>query len=144
MLPQTRKKRLSKRGVSVVIGYVLLVSVAVVLGGVMYAWMKSYVPKESLDCPEGSALSIKSYVYNCSDPSKINLTIVNNGRFAAAGYFIHASNSTDEALATIDLSEKLIPGGGVIKYGGAVLLGGTNNNTFKPNDETTNSFDVIA
>ena len=78
MLPQTRKKRLSKRGVSVVIGYVLLVSVAVVLGGVMYAWMKSYVPKESLDCPEGSALSIKSYVYNCSDPSRINLTIVNN------------------------------------------------------------------
>ena len=48
------------------IGYVLLVSLAIIMGGIIYTWMKTYVPKDALECPEGTSLIIKGYEYNCS------------------------------------------------------------------------------
>ena len=56
----------NKRGISIVVGYVLLVSFAVFMGVVVYQWMKTFVPKETLDCPEGTSLFIKDYTYKCS------------------------------------------------------------------------------
>lgn len=132
----------NKKGVSVMIGYILLISMAVVMGGVMYAWMKSYVPTESIECPEGVSMIIKQYDYNCTEKI-LNITVKNNGRFSAAGYYIKGAQYADQNIADIDLSKRNVKSSvEVYKYGGAIVLGASNENEFVPGNETLNSFDL--
>lgn len=111
-----RNKRKSKLGVSIMIGYVLLVAFAVVIGAIVYNWMKSYVPTEKPECPEGVSLIIKEI--SCNE-SNLTINVKNNGRFELTGYFIRAANSTSQKIATIDLSPYADGIGGMIKFGGA-------------------------
>ena len=135
--------KLHKKGVSVMIGYVLLVSLAVFMGGILYVWMKSYIPNNPLECPEGTSIIIKSY--QCT-PGSLNLTLGNNGRFDIAGYHIKATNSINQTIATIDLVPYLLNIGNVFKYAvhQAVLMGTGNSNSFTPGEEITNSFDILS
>ncbi len=136
--------QMNKKGVSIMIGYILLVGLAVAMGGILYVWMKSYVPNESLECPEGTSLMVENYFYNCSNLSIINITLRNNGRFDIAGYFIRANNNSNQNLATIDLSRRLLRGKDEFYYSekNSVLFNEGNENSFKPNDKTVNSFDL--
>lgn len=142
MLSQIKKDKL---GVSIMVGYVLLVSLAIVMGGMLYTWMKSYLPEEPLECPEGVSIFVNDYYYNCTN-STLNLTLKNNGRFNIAGYFIHATNNSNQTVATIDLSAPgvFIKKGSGLLFGNKILFEGTNNNSFKPNQEIENIFDLAS
>ena len=105
MFPQLKpKQRKSKKAVSVIIGYVLLITFAVIIGVLVYRWMKTYVPQEELNCPGETSLFIKSINYNCAS-NILTLTLINNGKFDIGGYFIYATDSPDKKLATIDLTK---------------------------------------
>src|SRR3989339_653843 len=62
----------NKRGISIMIGYILLVTGAIVMGSIVYQWMKTYVPADSLTCPEG--ISIYLSEFECSGTS-LNITL---------------------------------------------------------------------
>jgi hypothetical protein len=128
--------KLNKKGVSIMIGYVLLVTSAVVMGVIVYQWIKTYVPTETLECPEGVSIFLKEYSYDC-DLKELNITLKNNGRFNVAGYFIHGTNDSTQELATIDLSSYTPLGK---DKGGSVLFGTTNS--FEPSEGITSSFDL--
>ena len=142
MLLQTK----NKAGISVIITYVLLIGIAVILGGIMYTWMKSFIPAdEGLECPDGTNLAIESYEYNCSNLNNISLNLINNGRFDIAGYFIKASNISGYKIATIDFSQHFIKtNNDVSNFSGSIVFSGGNVNTFKPDEETTNSFNLAG
>ncbi|MFH1607758.1 MAG: hypothetical protein ABIA78_01360 [archaeon] len=131
------KKQKSKKAISIMIGYVLLISFAVIIGVIVFQWLKTYVPRESLECSEGTSLFIKDYDYDCI-LNTLDLTITNNGRFNIGGYFIKATNSSEQELATYDLSnfstgDKI---GNIVKFQGI-------ENSFKPdNPEETHVFDL--
>ncbi len=116
----------NKSGVSVMIGYVLLIVGAVVMGGVIYGWLQSYVPQESLECPEGVSLFIKDIkcVQN-GERYLLDLKISNNGRFDVDGYFIKAAYNENHTIATIDISKNLEQGGnansGLVLFPGKAL-----------------------
>ena len=55
MLRQISKKR----GITPMIGYVLLVSFAIVISTIVYIWMKTYAPAPSLECADGVSVMIK-------------------------------------------------------------------------------------
>lgn len=129
----------SRRGISVVIGYVLLVTFAVVMGGIIYQWMKTYVPKDSLECNDGVSIFLKEY--SCNN-LELNLTLKNNGRFNVAGYFIHATNDSEQELAVIDLSQDIIKGGN--KVGNMIRFGFVDDNSMKPNDEKKSIFSLSS
>lgn len=93
-----------KRGISVMIGYVLLVTFAIIISVVVYSWMQSYVPSEDVDCEDGVSLMI--YDYSCDD-EVLNISFRNSGRFSLAGFTIYGKNSSDVEIATIDLSKNL-------------------------------------
>ena len=93
----------SKKGISVIIGYVLLITFAVVIGAIIYQWMKTYVPQEELNCPDGASIFIEDYSYDCA--SNLTLYLKNNGKFDLGGYIIYATNSPGIDVATIDLSQ---------------------------------------
>ncbi|VVB83925.1 Uncharacterised protein [uncultured archaeon] len=101
-----KRLNLNKKGLSVVIGYVLLMAISIVMSLLVYQWIKTYVPKEALACSDGTSLFIKSVSYNC-DSRILQITLKNNGKFGIDGYFIYASNKEGDELATIDLSSNL-------------------------------------
>lgn len=134
--------QISKKGVSVMIGYVLLVSIAIAMGGVMYAWMKSYVPSDSLECPRGVSLYLEDYYYNCTT-STLSLSIKNNGLFDLAGYYVYGSIDSTQSPA-IDLSDNLVESSNGQDYGSAIILKVNNNNTFETGDSVIHAFNLLG
>lgn len=133
-----------KRGVSPLVGYVLLVVFAIVISAGVYTWLKTYVPAETLNCKDGVSFFVKEADFNNSLSQQLNLTIRNNGRFTLAGYFIHATNDSSQNLATIDLSQYLNATYGGVVFGNSVLFSVTGGNTLKPGEEATHIFEVPA
>ncbi|MBI2045575.1 hypothetical protein HYT23_05955 [Candidatus Pacearchaeota archaeon] len=132
-----------KKGVSEIVGYVLLVSLAVVMGGVLYAWLSSWIPKDIPDCPEGTSLMVKEQSYDCQTQT-LYLTLANNGRFGIGGYFIKATESPSQKVATTDISQLLNDSfGDAFKFPpSSIVMGDANNNTFVPNSEVQNIFNL--
>ena len=131
----------SKKGVSIMVGYIVLISIAIAISAMVYGWIKTYTPKDIAECPDGVSISIEEAV--CTGGAgnyNLNLKLKNNGRFDIAGYFIYATDSATQELATKDLSEKRTSGGG--NFGGAMLFGVAGENPFKPNDERTENFNI--
>ena len=136
-----------KKGISVMVGYVLLIVFVIIIGGIVYQWLKTYIPAQALECPDGVSLFIKEAEFNDSN-SRLMITLRNNGRFNLAGYFIHATNSSDQELPIIDLSGYLnyTDGPGRI-YGNSVLffdveLVSDDLNLFAPGSEKSYFFDI--
>jgi len=98
MLRQIRKKKLGKKGISPMIGYVLLISFAVIIAAAVYLWVKTYVPQEDLECPDGISLMIKEIT--CEDDGAggydLSINLKNTGRFNVNGYFITGINNSDK------------------------------------------------
>ena len=118
-----------KRGINVMIGYVLLITFVLTMGIVVYRNLKTYVPQELLECPDGASIFIQDYQYNCTT-QEFSLTLKNNGRFDLAGYFIRGTNDTDQEVATLNLKSYL-------EVGGVESVAGV---LFAPVDPTGNPF----
>lgn len=133
---------MDKKGISVMVSYVLLIVFVIIIGAIVYQWLKTYVPAQALECPDGVSLFIKDADFDPSD-SQLIITLRNNGRFSLAGYFIHATNSSDQELPTIDLSvylnEAESPG---MIFGNSVLFIGAGDNFFQPGSEKSYFFDI--
>ncbi len=132
----------NKRAISPMISYILLISIGVVMGLLVYAWLKTYVPRESLECPDSTSLFVKDYIY--IQNSQLNITIKNNGNFNIAGYFIRAANqSSEQKIAATDLSQRIDENQGGTIVGGAILFElSSEENSFTPNEEVTHVFDI--
>lgn len=109
------KKRgeMNKIGVSEMVSYVILISIAIGISVGVYAWMKSYaVNPSSVDCKEGTSVTIQSY--ECFS-GRIELTIKNNGRFNISGVVIAVSNDSQREpqyyLNLIDVNLHGLPAG---------------------------------
>lgn len=127
-----------KRGVSLMIGYIVLVTVAIIMSTIIYQQLKTYVPSDEVSCSEGVSVFIESLDYSCS-ADQINLTIKNTGRFSFSGYFISAADSPGETVATIDLSQyNELGSGGVVFIG----LTGREDNPINPGREVNSYFDL--
>ncbi len=114
------------------IGYVLLVTFAIIMGAIVYNWMKTYVPKDKIECPEGASLFITD-VHCVDGTDNLSISLKNNGRFSLAGYFIRAANHSTQKIATIDLSGYGRGIGGMIKFEGP-------ENSFGPSENETRVF----
>lgn len=94
MLSQDNKKMIkNKKGVSEIIGYILLISIAVVMSVIVYGWLRSYVPTEEFKCPDEVALRIDGI--SCSN-NELRIDLTNSGKFSIYGYYIRGSASEEE------------------------------------------------
>ena len=137
-------KRKNKKAISPMIGYILLISAAVVMSVIVYTWLKTYIPRAALECPDTTSLLIKNYACDLVD-GELNLTIKNNGNFNIAGYFIRIANVSGQELATVDLSQKLKSEFGGVTVRNSVLVNESESgNSLTPNEEVTNVFDITG
>ena len=67
----------NRKGISVMIGYILLIAIAIVISVVVYQWLKTYIPTEPLKCSDGVSVFVEDYTYNCTT-NQFNFTLKNN------------------------------------------------------------------
>ncbi len=130
------------KGVSIIIGYVLLITFAIIIAVAVYGWMKTYVPKDTLSCPADVSIFVKDYQCNST---QLDLTLKNNGKFNIGGYFIYYANTSTQDIATANLSFYAIDKGSVLQPSG-IKFGDINSseNNLKPNDEEIESFNITS
>ena len=130
---------MNTKGVSVIISYITLMIIVLILGGVSYNVITSYVFKDIEECPDGVSLYVKESNCNSVDLA-LDLTLYNDGLFNIGGYFIHATNKNDQELATQDLSQKITEGGTNIKN--YVIFTSEGDNPMTTYDEMKNTFNM--
>ena len=128
-----------KKGISIMIGYVLLVTAAIVMGVIAYQWIRSYVPSEGLSCPDDVSVFVSDY---WCDPNNVtlNLTFKNNGKFSIAGVFVHVANDPGIEIGSINVGSTVSRGG--VSAGNAVVFLSESANSMLPGDEKTISLDM--
>lgn len=81
---------ISKKGLSPIIAYVILVVIVITTSLVVYPWLQTYLAVSPDSCPEGVSIYLNKI--SCESDTNVyylNLTIKNNGRFGIGGYFIN-------------------------------------------------------
>jgi len=134
----------NRKGVSSVIGYILLIGITMAISAFVYVWIKSYVPKDVQSCPDGTSVFIQeAYCKIKSDTEYVlNLTVENNGRFDVAGYFILATNAPNQELATVDLASKWGSGVGYVASNAILFPEGESSNVIVPNQKVKTIFNL--
>lgn len=89
--------KLNKKGVSAMVGYVLLIVIALSISVLVYGWVKYQLPKQQKECPEDVSLIVEKY--DCTADKQINLTLSNKGYFTIDGFYIRV-RAKEEGLAT--------------------------------------------
>jgi hypothetical protein len=140
-MKNTFYKNKFKRGVSVIVGYVLLITFTAVIGVLVFQWIESYTPKEEINCPYGSSLIIQNYT--CSS-NILTFTIRNDGKFDIGGYLIYATDSPEEELAVIDISKNNTENISVRMPTGVNLGPVGIENALKPNDEEVEIYNLTG
>jgi len=87
------RKIKDKKAVSLMVSYVILISIAIGLSIAVFVWLKDYAnisPK--IDCKEGTSIILEDYSDN---PGTISLTLKNNGLFNISGIILHVGNNTE-------------------------------------------------
>jgi len=127
----------------VVIGYVLLITFGIILSSIVFNYLRTYVPSDITECPDGVSVFLKDYSYDCT-LNRLNLTIKNNGKFNFEGYFIHGTNSSKEELATIDISKNFDENRSIngVNLLSTVYFHREINLSFKPNEEEVHVFNL--
>lgn len=93
----------NKKGISIMVGYVLLITIAIALSVLVYNWMRFYVSEEEgKSCPDGVSLII--WDYSCS-ATELNITLKNKGLFNIDGYVLRVSDEEDAELGLYTLNE---------------------------------------
>ncbi len=77
--------RRNKKGISEILGYVLLILVAVGIAGAVFSFLRASIPKEKVECPDGISLIVKEF--KCAG-NYLNITLENRGLFSADGALI--------------------------------------------------------
>jgi len=83
---------MKKKGVSVIVGYVLLVVIAMSISLLVYSWLKGLLPGKPKECPDSVALIIENYA---CDNKELYLVLRNKGFFNINGSIVRVRNESD-------------------------------------------------
>ena len=106
---QTNNQLKTKKALSEMVSYVLLIVIALGLSAGVYSWIKGQLPAENQEkCSEDVTISIINYTCDTSN-DKITLNLKNSGLFNINGIYARGANSTFN-LAIIMLKSDTILG----------------------------------
>lgn len=107
------KRGMNKRGISVMIGYILLVSIGLGLSAMVFSWLIHYVPTaETFECPDGLSLSIRNV--KCDSVNRVlNFSVKNTGLFTVDGFSIKVNDKPSSSIGVFEVGFNLtevVPG----------------------------------
>lgn len=84
--------RKNKKALSEIVGYTILIVIALSLSVMVYSFLKVYVPKETAECGQEINLIIRDY--SCSVEAKeLNITLSNSGLFKVNAAYLRFGKS---------------------------------------------------
>ncbi len=85
----------NKKAVSLMVSYVLLVSIAIIVATGVFVWLRTMSNiNPSTDCKEGTSLILENYLCTFGIDGGIDLYLKNNGYFNIDGVILSAGNDT--------------------------------------------------
>ncbi|MBC8495902.1 hypothetical protein H8D36_07130 [archaeon] len=94
-----------KKGVSLIISYILLIVLSLSLAIFVFNWLKGFVPSmNEVKCPDGVSLIISETNY--VDSEMLNVTVQNRGRFSIDGFYIRGNNQSEPNFGIYVLDRK--------------------------------------
>lgn len=115
---------INKKGVSLMVGYALLVVIAIALAAVVYPYLKARLPIQQVQCPADLSISIEEAQCNRADWS-LTVKLLNRGLFNISGAYIRFAESERTVRQQINENKELY------------LLGGLNPRPLGPGEETS-------
>jgi len=85
ILNKMNKSKMNKLAVSMMISYVILVSMTIGLSIAVYAWLKTYNIEPGIDCKKDTSIILTDY--SCNN-EVLEIIIKNNGRFNVDGFIL--------------------------------------------------------
>ena len=106
-----------KKGVSLMIGYVLLIIIAISLSIAVYAFLVLYLPSEEPGCPEDIKIIVNevSCIWSSGDGKwQIEVSVTNKGLFGIDGIFIRVGDKDRIYKEVVNEDdEEFLTGGGL-------------------------------
>lgn len=98
----TINKTTNKKAVSLMLSYVILVSIVIAASITTYIWLKEMAKTNKIiECEDGTYISISDY--RCRN-GVFNLSVKNNGRFNVYGILVFYSNDSNIAPSSFKLN----------------------------------------
>jgi hypothetical protein len=85
---------MKKKGISIMISYVLLIAIAVGLSASLYVFLKVYIPKDKPECKDGIDIAVANVDY-CAN-GILGLSLQNRGRFKIGAAYIRLGKQDRE------------------------------------------------
>lgn len=130
----------TKKAVSPIIAYVLLIGIGLALATITFQVLKTYVPVEQIECP--ASVSARIINSNCTlegGKYKINLILQNNGLFKFSGLYAYYGKNIENKIAGENLGEHLIQTQDYTSMRGeGIFL----NQELNPNQEVVIKFEI--
>jgi len=83
----------NKKAISEIVGYTILIVIAVSLSILVYSFLRLYIPKEKVTCEEDIRLIIQDYT--CEN-GMLSLTITNKGLFKAGAFYLRFEDKDND------------------------------------------------
>jgi len=100
----------NKRGVSLLVSYVLLITIAVALSVLVYNWLRFYLQDAEVEeCKEGISLVIQDYecvLASGGDDGSLSLTLKNKGRFNIDGFLLKINDRIDAKIGIYNFTNE--------------------------------------
>ncbi len=98
--------RANKRGVSLMVGYALLIVIAIGLAAIVYPFLKARLPEERVECPADLSISIEEASCNRADWS-VTVRMLNRGLFNITGAYIRFAEADRSVRPQINVGREL-------------------------------------
>lgn len=97
----------SKKAVSLMVSYTLLVVIAISLSVLVYSFLRSYTPQEERVCEQ--ELSIAIDAVECSiSAEEVNLTLANRGLFSIDAVYVRLGDPNREVKTQVNTGEEAL------------------------------------
>lgn len=96
-----------KKGDSMMVSYVLLIVIAVAISGLVYSYLKLYVPTEGVECNEEIYLTIDSVDCN-NETQMLSVQLSNGGLFNVDRAFIRFAEANRTVRTQLNINDTLL------------------------------------
>jgi len=113
----------NRKGVSLMVGYALLIVIAIGLAAIVYPFLKARLPEDRVECPADLSISIEEVLCNRADWS-VTVRMLNRGLFNITGAYIRFAEADKSVRPQINTGKELF------------LTGSTNPRPLGPGQRT--------
>jgi hypothetical protein len=96
----------TKKAVSPIIAYVLLIGIGLTLATITFQLLKTYVPKDAIECPSSVSARITNSSCTLNERNyEIEILIQNNGLFKFSGFYSYYGKDIEKRIAETNLAQ---------------------------------------